>query len=492
MKNIVFSFQFSVFKIQFSVFSLLLYCAALNAQYRHEFSLYGGGGLSTLKYDVVTGTQKNGLGGHFGVGYHYFFSPKWGLGTGLEGALYHARFELNNYQTRYQAIDMESNPFEFRSTLNDHKEKQSAMLLQIPLMLQYQTGKKHQFYAAAGGKVGFPLSGKYKISGSNVQNSGYYAEEDYEYTTQEFMGFGAFSNVKSSGDLSFKTAFFASADLGVKWKLNDKGWSLYTGIYVDYGLNNIADAKNSRHLVAYNTTNPRDFAVNSVIHSHTQNSAQSFTDKIIPIAAGIKLRLAFGKGSAAKKDGTDNSDALVSEKPAGEDPSAALAAAEEQARKDKEEADRLAKAAEEQRLADEKARQDEARRLADEKAQQDEARRRADDMQEIMRPVGGYALSETPLNNVQKSDWDKIIALLQRHPEMKVFIYGHTCNTGGTEINEKIGLQRAENVKAYLLSKGIAQDRILGTASKRDTEPLVPNNSEENRKKNRRVELVVH
>ena len=62
---------------------------------------------------------------------------------------------------------------------------------------------------------------------------------------------------------------------------------------------------------------------------------------------------------------------------------------------------------------------------------------------------------------------------------------------GDEAINERIGLLRAERAKAYMISQGIEENRILGTISKLDTEPLVPNTNEENRRKNRRVELVV-
>jgi hypothetical protein len=158
-------------------------------------------------------------------------------------------------------------------------------------MLQFQTGDEHRFYVSAGGKVGIPVSGKYESSNTGIQNSGYYEKENYEYTTQTFMGFGQFTGRGAEGDMSFKTAFFASAELGMKWRLNGN-WSLYTGAYLDYGLNDIAK-KQSRPFVEYNTGSPEDFTVNSIVNSQYQTS--SFTEKIIPVAAGIRLRLAFGK-----------------------------------------------------------------------------------------------------------------------------------------------------------------------------------------------------
>jgi hypothetical protein len=281
----------------------LLSRPALHAQNRHEFSVYGGGGLSSLKYETTAGGQKNSFGGQAGLGYRFFFSPQWRLGTGAEIALYRTGFNSSNMDTRYAATDIDGDALEFRSELSDYGEKQKAIFLQIPMTRQYQTGGKHWFYAAAGGKIGFPLSGKYESSYTNVRNSGFYAEENYEYTMQEFMGFGAFPGRDYAGNLKFKTAFFVSAEAGVKWKLNG-GLSLYTSAYLDYGLNSIyQESSTARQFVDYNSESPRDFTVNSVLNSqYAQNGVpQAFTNKITPMAAGIKISLVFGTGSVAKK-----------------------------------------------------------------------------------------------------------------------------------------------------------------------------------------------
>lgn len=48
----------------------------------YEFSLYGAGGISEIRYDVNVGDRKTGFGGNAGLGYTFFFSPNWGLGSG--------------------------------------------------------------------------------------------------------------------------------------------------------------------------------------------------------------------------------------------------------------------------------------------------------------------------------------------------------------------------------------------------------------------------
>ena len=261
---------------------------------QHELMLYGGGGLSTLKYDVSIGKQKNGFGGQVGFGYNYSFIPQLSLRTGIEFSFHNAAFTLDNTNLIYNTIDIENTPFEFRCKMDNYREKQNLILFQIPLMLQFQVGTIHQFYAAVGGKLGIPLSAKYNSSETTIYNSGYYAEEDYEYTTQRFMGFGRFSG--NEGKLNFKTTtFIASVEAGAKWLMGD-GYRFYTGVFLDYGLNNMLNQSPTPPLfLNYNASQPSDFTVNSILESqYTQNDdLKRFANKVIPVSAGVKLVLGF-------------------------------------------------------------------------------------------------------------------------------------------------------------------------------------------------------
>ncbi|HEY2094717.1 MAG TPA: OmpA family protein [Thermoanaerobaculia bacterium] len=65
---------------------------------------------------------------------------------------------------------------------------------------------------------------------------------------------------------------------------------------------------------------------------------------------------------------------------------------------------------------------------------------------------------------------------------------GHTDTVGGSASNAKLSQARAESVKSWLVAHGIAPARITAKGSG-DTVPVVPNNSDANRARNRRVEL---
>ncbi|MCX7736923.1 MAG: OmpA family protein [Candidatus Kapabacteria bacterium] len=77
---------------------------------------------------------------------------------------------------------------------------------------------------------------------------------------------------------------------------------------------------------------------------------------------------------------------------------------------------------------------------------------------------------------------------LQAAPNMELEIVGHTDNVGDREMNIKLSLDRAESVKKWLVDRGIAASRLT-TKGVGPDQPLVPNTSDENRQRNRRVEF---
>jgi outer membrane protein OmpA-like peptidoglycan-associated protein len=81
-------------------------------------------------------------------------------------------------------------------------------------------------------------------------------------------------------------------------------------------------------------------------------------------------------------------------------------------------------------------------------------------------------------------------ALVKGNPESKIVVEGHTDSQGRASDNQDLSLARAQAVRDYLASRGIAQDRISaqGLGS---TRPVATNKTPEGRADNRRVEIVV-
>ena len=81
------------------------------------------------------------------------------------------------------------------------------------------------------------------------------------------------------------------------------------------------------------------------------------------------------------------------------------------------------------------------------------------------------------------------IKILKENPQLRVEVQGHTCDLGPAEYNRNLSERRAQALKAYLISQGIAADRLTARGYGEDR-PRFPNDVEANRAKNRRAELV--
>jgi len=221
---------------------IILSLQTLTAQSSHEFSLFGSGGISTLLYSPTVGENQLGFGGNFGLNYNLRFSENWSLKTGVGVAMFGSTFSLDHLETRSTEFDIGENTyFELRTRLNNYSETLQSLMLQIPLMLQgerFLRNPNRQFYTAFGVKLGIPLSGTYRSTVGNISHSGFFSFENNEYRDFEEVGFGTFSNVRSDGTVDFNLAIFASAEVGMRWWLNS-GRSLYTGVFVDFGLSNL-------------------------------------------------------------------------------------------------------------------------------------------------------------------------------------------------------------------------------------------------------------
>jgi OmpA-OmpF porin, OOP family len=83
-----------------------------------------------------------------------------------------------------------------------------------------------------------------------------------------------------------------------------------------------------------------------------------------------------------------------------------------------------------------------------------------------------------------------LVAIMKCFPNMNIQLEGHTDSTGDPDANKKLSVDRAEAVKAMMVSAGIDASRI-STAGWGQEKPIAPNDTEDGKAKNRRTELVV-
>jgi outer membrane protein OmpA-like peptidoglycan-associated protein len=85
---------------------------------------------------------------------------------------------------------------------------------------------------------------------------------------------------------------------------------------------------------------------------------------------------------------------------------------------------------------------------------------------------------------------DSIVESAKSCPELRIEIAGHASAEGGEERNQRLSMERARSVLAYLIKAGIEEDRLqaVGYGAAR---PAAPNDSIANMARNRRIEFVV-
>jgi len=85
---------------------------------------------------------------------------------------------------------------------------------------------------------------------------------------------------------------------------------------------------------------------------------------------------------------------------------------------------------------------------------------------------------------------NKLVNLLKENPKVKIEVSGHTDNTGSAATNKTLSKNRALSVRNYLISQGIAGERVVYEGYGFDR-PIAPNNTEAGRAANRRVEIEI-
>ena len=84
---------------------------------------------------------------------------------------------------------------------------------------------------------------------------------------------------------------------------------------------------------------------------------------------------------------------------------------------------------------------------------------------------------------------DVVFEFMRLKKSARMEISGHTDNVGNAKSNKTLSAKRAEACRAYLVRKGIDASRIIAVGHGAER-PIAPNDSDENRQKNRRIEVV--
>jgi len=105
---------------------------------------------------------------------------------------------------------------------------------------------------------------------------------------------------------------------------------------------------------------------------------------------------------------------------------------------------------------------------------------------------GNFKFGKTDLPDEAKARIDAVINQLKADPKgVFIEIEGHTDNVGPKEVNQRLGLERAEAVKRYIYEAHQVPLHKINVISYGEEKPIAPNNTRDGRAQNRRVVIKV-
>jgi outer membrane protein OmpA-like peptidoglycan-associated protein len=101
-----------------------------------------------------------------------------------------------------------------------------------------------------------------------------------------------------------------------------------------------------------------------------------------------------------------------------------------------------------------------------------------------------FKINSADISDTYKADLKSAADVFNKYAETNIIIEGHTDDSGADSYNMTLSEKRAKAVKAFLASNGVDTARMEAKWYG-ETQPKYPNDTEENRQKNRRVEVGV-
>ena len=101
-----------------------------------------------------------------------------------------------------------------------------------------------------------------------------------------------------------------------------------------------------------------------------------------------------------------------------------------------------------------------------------------------------FATGSSELQQTSLAELNELTELLTKNATLRLEISGHTDSDGTAAFNQKLSEDRALAVREHLIKQGVAADRLVAIG-RGDTVPMAPNDSDENKARNRRTEITV-
>ncbi len=101
-----------------------------------------------------------------------------------------------------------------------------------------------------------------------------------------------------------------------------------------------------------------------------------------------------------------------------------------------------------------------------------------------------FASGSDQLDEISYVELQRVIDLMKENPTLNVEINAHSDDVGPADYNQRLSERRAQSVVRFMIENKVSEDRFTANGLG-ETQPIVPNDSPENRAKNRRVVLKI-
>ena len=445
---------------------------AVYAQKGHYFSANIGGGIHDIRYTLGDyGNKTAGWGFRGGLGWQWMFSEHFGMGLGAD---------FNTLKTTGKLAFAESTPnlsdnenglnFTSNVTYNNLKEVGNMQVADIPLSLYYQAmlSERLRLLVGVNGFYSAVLSQKYKTKGGDIAVGKYFPDYNLDYSGLDDREHGVYSVSDFSGDMKLKKSLFGTgAQIQLCYALGEtRRVELVFGIYGAY---RFADQKDNASGKVFNFETAE---YKGITQSDLAGKVASAN-----LGGAVGLRIRIG--------GKEKEPEIEEEPVKPTEPEQLVAETEpEQPTEDEQPSEP------EQPLVSEKPTDTEQPSIADVQPTVEPSRPQESRLEKLLANIPPIQM---PFNSCtiapsMRPILDDVAAAWKDNQSQKILLTGHTCNIGTSEVNMRLGAKRAESVKKELVNRGVSPSKIT-TESRGDTEPIAPNTTDENRQKNRRVEI---
>jgi hypothetical protein len=201
--------------------TLLFLVQTIFAQTLYEFDVNYGIGSSELSYNSVPG---------FAISIYPIENI--GFSAGLQYS-WRWQSKTDAIKDSLSAMDNEGDFLFFKYSIDKYRERWSARILQVPLLLKYSNDL---YYVAAGVKIGAVLKANANVNYSELETEGYYPKYNLVLSAPAYQGFGVQEDSAFKTKISSKNLIMLALEGGLKLKLNDN-FAMLAGVFADYSFN---------------------------------------------------------------------------------------------------------------------------------------------------------------------------------------------------------------------------------------------------------------